>query len=304
MLKVRTLKPVEDMSAPEIILRGDIQTKNAEEKSNVQPKRMEEMQSVAVTADVAAYKKENKTDISKLVGKKQNIVIESYGGDEAVKDCITRLAVLLVKEDQLMKGFIRKLRSQYNEKRRAFSFSIAAWDDTDKKKLREIFSQELCGVVDSVDIESNPDIIAGNLVFSPVAINFLNGQYMEIGVYEIAKETMSEIATRCRISWDIYRNVVVKTKNGIIKNEFDVVIECEGMFYVVEVKSGENFDAWGNLIEAGKPYQIWPNRLLLVDSWLSDERASQIEEFCQYYVSNLEHDSLRKKILTMVTKDL
>ncbi|MDO5407796.1 MAG: hypothetical protein Q4F28_10795 [Eubacteriales bacterium] len=280
MLKVKTLKPVEDMGAPEIILRGDIQ----EIRNN--------------TAG------ENVTGIEKLIGKKQNIVIESYGGDEDVRDCITSLAELLVKEDPLMKGFIRKLRQHYCDQQKPFSFSVSAWDENDKKKLREIFEEELCGIVDSVDVDSNPDIITGNLVFSPAAMAFLTGRYMEIGVYEIAKSVMKEIAARCKISWNIYRNVKVTTKKGIPKNEFDVVIECEGIFYVIEVKSGEKFNAWGSLVDSGREYNIVPGRLLLVDSWLSDEKAGRIEDHCQYYVSNLEHDSLRKKILTMITNDL
>lgn len=98
--------------------------------------------------------------------------------------------------------------------------------------------------------------------------------------------------------------VVVSTKCGVPKNEFDVVIECKGMFYVIEVKSGDHFDAWGSLVDSGREYGIVPGRLLLVDSWLSDEKAGCIEELCQYYVSNMENDTLRKKILTMVTNDL
>lgn len=203
-----------------------------------------------------------------------------------------------------MKGFIRKLRQQYIDQQKSFSFSIATWNEAEKKKLREIFSEELCGVVDSINVTSNPDVITGNLVFSSIARTFLTGQYMEIDVYEIVKEVMREIAARCKIIWKIYRNVKVTTKNGFPQNEVDVVIECDGMFYVVEVKSGGNFNAWGSLFDSAREYKVVPGRLLLVDSWLSDEKAGRIEELCKYYVSNLEYDTLRKKIFTMVTNDL
>lgn len=76
------------------------------------------------------------------------------------------------------------------------------------------------------------------------------------------------------------------------------------MFYVIEVKSGKEFKAWGDLVDIGKEYEIVPDRLLLVDSWLSDEKAGRIEELCRYYVSNLANDTLRKKIITMITNDL
>lgn len=307
MLKVKGLNRVQDINEPETILRGDVHTTNTSnlvEASSVvvAEKREAEKSLNDITQENSATPRV--TGIKGLIGKKQNIVIESYGEDEDVRDCITRLAVLLVKEDPLMKGFIRKLRQQYCNKQKPFSFSIDGWSETDKQKIRHIFSEELCGVVDSVDVDSNPNIVSGNLVFSPAAYRFIAGQYMEIGVYEIVKEVMKEIAARCKIRWNVYRNVVVTTKNGVPKNEFDVVIECEGMFYVIEVKSGETFSAWGSLVDSGREYGIVPDRLLLVDSWLSDEKAGRIEEHCQYYVANMENDTLRKKLLKMISNDL
>ena len=81
--------------------------------------------------------------INDLVAKKQNMVIKSYREEDAVRDCMIRLAVLLVKEDRLFRGIIRKFRQQYRDHTKPFSFSIAAWNETDKKRLRDIFSEEL-----------------------------------------------------------------------------------------------------------------------------------------------------------------
>lgn len=303
MIKVKGLSPVEDINVPEVVLRGTQQKDQKELEADTAQTKSSVLASVTNTESIAKRDQEM-VGIDGLIGKKQNIVIESYGEDGAFRDCITRLAALLVKEDPLMKGFIRRLRSHYINKMKPFSFSIAGWKEEEKKKLREIFSEELCGVVDSIDVESNPDVISGNIVFSPSAQLFITGQYMEIGVYEIVKEVMREIAAYCKITWKIYRNVKVQTKNGCTKNEFDIVIEREGMFYVIEVKSGKEFKAWGDLVDIGKEYEIVPDRLLLVDSWLSDEKAGCIEELCRYYVSNLANDTLRKKIITMITNDL
>lgn len=305
MLKAKALKPVQNMDAPEIIFRGDVQKSPeiavVEVNYSQRQKEITKFEEDTKSRHLASQKV---VGIEGLIGKRQNIVVESYGGDGAIKDCLTRLAVLLVKEDSLMKGFIRKLRQQYIDQQKAFSFSISAWNEVDKQKLREIFLEELCGVVDSVDVTSNLDVITGNLVFSSVTRTFLTGQYMEIGVYEIAKQIMYEIAGRCKVAWKIYRNVKVTTKKGFPKNEFDIVIECDGIFYVIEVKSGDNFNSWGSLVDSGREYNIVPGRLLLVDSWLSDEKAGRIEEFCKYYVSNLKYDTLREKILAMISNDL
>lgn len=303
MLRAKSLKPVKDMSTPEVIPHRNIQKVSEKTLSEVNYSQPILEKSV-INIETGCLESQKIVGIEGLIGKKQNIVIESYGEDGDYKECLIRLAVLLVKEDFLMKGFIRKLRQQYIDKQRSFSFSISAWNESEKKKLREIFSDELSGIVDNVDVTSNLDVITGNLVFSPPARIFLTGQYMEIGVYEIAKEVMCEIAARCNINWKIYRNVKVTTKSGFPKNEFDIVIECEGIFYVIEVKSGGNFNSWGSLVDSGREYNIVPGRLLLVDSWLSDKKVECIEEFCRYYVSNLEHDTLRKKILTMITNSL
>lgn len=242
--------------------------------------------------------------INRLIGKKQNIVIDSFGDENAVKEWITSLAVELVKNDELMKEFILKLRQQYTNKMKEFSFSLAAFDSESRKTIRHLFRDEMCGIVDSVEAPEDSDRICGNLVFSAEAQNFLVGQYMEIGVYELIREALEELAVQHKATYKLYRNVKVSTKEGVIKNEFDIVIEWNGIAYVVEVKSGKQFNAWGSLLEIGKEYGIVPDRLLLVDSYLPNERANRIESFCRYYVCNLKNGSLKQKVIQMIRNDL
>lgn len=242
--------------------------------------------------------------IGRLIGGKQNMVINSYGDDTAVEEWITSLAVELVKEDELMKAFILRLRQQYKIKMKEFSFSLSEWDRADRDKIRRLFRDEMCGIVDSVEAYGDSDWICGNLVFSPEAQLFLQGQYMEIGVYEMIRETLEELAARHKAKYKLYRNVKVSTKGGTYENEFDIVIDWNGILYVVEVKSGKQFNAWGSLLEVGEKYGIVPDRLLLVDSYLPDVRAKRIESFCRYYVSNLKNGSLKRKVTEMISKDL
>ena len=82
------------------------------------------------------------------------------------------------------------------------------------------------------------------------------------------------------------------------------IIEWDGILYVIEVKSGKKFEAWGTLAGTGKKYGIVPDRLLLVDSYLSDVKARRIESFCRYYVSSLEKESLKEKVTRMISNDL
>lgn len=283
MLKTKTLRAVENIDEPEANIHDSQVLKEALKPSTAECKKVD--------------------GIERLVGKKQNMIIESYGESDDVDEWITSLAVILVKYDSLLKGFINKLRAQYANGQKEFSFSIAAWDEAEQKIICDIFENELCGIVDSIMIDRNHNIISGNLIFSVEARKFLSGQYMEIGVFELLREVMEEVGVRCKTEYRLYRNVIVATKNGRIKNEFDIVIECGEIFYVVEVKSGKHFNSWGDLLEVGKDYGIVPDRLLLVDSYLSDIQANRIESFCKYYVSNLNGNSFKEKLTEMISND-
>lgn len=252
----------------------------------------------------APEKPEKVTGIRDLVGRKQNMIIESYGDENTVPEWITSLAVKLVENDALIKDLILRLRQQYIHKQKEFSFSLSAWGEKDKRTIRTLFKEEMCGLVESVSAEENSDILSGNLVLTPEAQQFLTGQYMEIGVYEMIREILDELAAQHGRTYRLYRNVVVSTKAGLPENEFDIVIEWDGILYVIEVKSGKKFEAWGTLAGTGKKYGIVPDRLLLVDSYLSDVKARRIESFCRYYVSSLEKESLKEKVTRMISNDL
>ena len=274
MLKAKALCAVQDMEVPEMTLQ------------DIAPEKIPTV------------------GISRLIGNHQNIVIESCDGQEVVQPCVASLAMLLVEKDVLMKGFIKTLRQQYLAGQKSFSFSLAAWNREDRQEIYEIFSEELCGLVDSVRLDRYSNILSGNLIFTGAARSFLNGQYMEIGVYEIIRHTMDELVQTHNAEYQLYRNVRVSTRTGLPKNEFDIVIECQGRFYVVEVKSGGQFNGWGNLLDVGKEYGIVPNRLLLVDSYLTEEKTGRIEAFCEYYAANLEDGMVRQKVMEMVGRDL
>ena len=91
MLKTKTLRAVENIEEPEINIHDSQVLKEV------------------LKPPIAECKKVD--GIERLVGKKQNMIIESYGKSDDVDEWITSLAVLLVKYDSLLKGFINKLRA-------------------------------------------------------------------------------------------------------------------------------------------------------------------------------------------------
>lgn len=74
--------------------------------------------------------------------------------------------------------------------------------------------------------------------------------------------------------------------------------------YVIEIKSGKQFRDYDKLARIGREYGIVPNRLLLVQNYLTTEQMETVEYFCEYYCANLEQDNLEHKLITMLENDL
>ena len=143
------------------------------------------------------------------------------------------------------------------------------------------------GVISVLRYIPETELLNGKIIFSSKAQMFMTGQYLEIAVYEYTRLIVEELASKHNKTYEIYRNVRVATKEGILKNEFDLVIEFNGTFYVVEIKSGKNFREFDKYMYIGQEYKIVPNRFLLVDNYLTDVNAETVEYFCDYYVSTL-----------------
>jgi hypothetical protein len=287
MLKAKALCAVQDNTAPEIRpLISAVKPMNVTE----QVESLEQIKSTEQEPGIRAF-----------VENMQNIRIEAVGDDEIPKG-VRHLAVKMMDNNELLKDLIYELRYHYSRRQDGFRLSLAGWNETERKQIITLF-QEMAGVVSSLKYCSGTKELRGSLLYTQAAKKFLTGQYLELAVYEAITDVLEDLAEEYRTKYEIYRNVVVATRERRTMNEFDIVFRFNGIFYVVEVKSGKNFDDWGNLAEVGQAYGIVPHRLLLVDSHVSDDQAECIEYFCDYYVCNLKRDSLRQKVIQMVSND-
>ena len=135
---------------------------------------------------------------------------------------------------------------------------------------------------------------------------FITGQYMEIAIHKVVSDVLSQLETKHKKLFKLYANTKVATIDGKLKNEFDLIIEnaTDSVMYVIEIKSGKHFCDFDKLARIGHEYGIVPNRLLLVDNYLTTPQMETIEYFCEYYCANLEQDSLTQKLITMIENDL
>lgn len=242
-------------------------------------------------------------DLRNLIGGMQNIVIESVGSDETIPEAVGQLAIRMMKKNDLIKDLLHELRQLYIRGQKDFRLSLAGRSDAEKKQIISLF-QDMAGLVSNVRYFSEFQSLNGSLIVMPKAQMFLTGRYLELAVYQTIKDALQELSVKYHAEYEIYRNVRVADREGKLKNEFDIAFQFNGIWYIVECKSGKCFSDWGSFAELGVTYNIVPDRLLLVDSYISDSKAECVEYFCEYYVCNLSGNTLQEKVTKMVVNDL
>lgn len=238
-----------------------------------------------------------------LIGGMQNIVIESVGSDEKIPEAVGQLAIKMMKNNDLIKNLLHELRQFYIHGQKDFRLSLAGKSDAEKKQIISLF-QDMAGLVSNVRYFPAFQSLNGSLVVMPKAQMFLTGQYLELAVYQTIKGVLQKLSVKYKAEYEIYQNVRVADSEGKLKNEFDIAFQFNGIWYIVECKSGKCFSDWSSFAELGVNYNIVPDRLLLVDAYISDSKAECIEYFCNYYVCNLSGNTLQEKVTKMVMNDL
>lgn len=234
----------------------------------------------------------------------QNIVIDGSSKESIIPLGVENLAYKLMINDSLIKDFIICLRENYKSKREDFHFSLAGKTDEEKKIIIGLF-EELYGIVSLIHYCPECQMLNGRIVLSSKAQMFILGQYMEFAIYKQVKDILASLSDKHNKKFDLYRNVKVSTKEGKLKNEFDLVIESEdGLIWVIEVKSGRCFRDFHQYTVVGRTYGIVPDRFLLVDNCLTSEQCETTQYFCDYLVCNLEKDSFSEKLISMIEKDM
>lgn len=268
-------------------------------KGNAAPEIRPMMSVVEATTPVAAT---HGNGLHDLIGGMQNIVIESVGSDEKIPEAVGQLAIRMMKNNDIIKDLLHELRQLYIRGQKDFRLSLEGRSDAEKRQLISLF-QDMVGLVSNVRYISEFQSLNGSLVVMPKSQMFLTGQYLELAVYQTIKDVLQELSVKYHADYEIYRNVRVADREGKLKNEFDIAFQFNGIWYIVECKSGKCFSDWGSLAELGVTYKIVPDRLLLVDSYISDSKVECIEYFCDYYVCNLSANTLQEKVAKMVSND-
>lgn len=207
----------------------------------------------------------------------QNIIIDGSSKGDVVPSSVENLAYELMLNDSLIREYIISLRENYKTKREDFHFSLVGKTEEEKKIIIGLF-EELYGIVSVIHYCPECQMLNGRIALSSKAQMFILGQYMEFALHKQVRDILDRLSEKHHKSFDIYRNVKVSTKEGKIKNEFDLVIESDdGVIWVIEIKSGKNFRDLHQYTIVGRTYGIVPDRFLLVDSCLSSEQCEVVQ---------------------------
>lgn len=240
-----------------------------------------------------------------LTKSSQNIKIEYSKQADLIPSAVESLAFRMLKLDSEIRGFLNELRILFGAKREDFHFSLRGISNEGKADIVEI-CQNLYGVIAEVRYCEDCEMIHGRLVLSPKALMFINGQYMEIAIRKVVGDVLAKLEKKHGKQFKLYANTKVTTLDGKLKNEFDLIIEnvTDALVYVIEIKSGKNFRDFDKLARIGREYGIVPNRLLLVQNYLTTDQMETVSYFCEYYCTNLEKDNLEQKLIAMIENDL
>lgn len=254
---------------------------------------------------VSAGRAKNGPNLNSLVGNMQNLIVELQEEERKVPQSVVNMADRMTDQIALIQDLLYEFRNCYSENRNRFKFSLKDKSQEERKAIAALLLSMNGLLINGLELSESNNLLEGTLLMTTTARRFLDGKFLELGVYKKTQKVVEDLAKRYQIAtYGVYRNVKIKNRSKCqIKNEFDIVIRFGDYFYILECKSGRHFKDWSLLYDLGKTYNIVPDRLMLVDPNMSEEKAETIEYFYEYYICNLKGDSLRTKITQMLSKD-
>ncbi len=254
---------------------------------------------------VSAGRAKNGPNLNSLVGNMQNLIVELQEEERKVPQSVVNMADRMTDQIALIQDLLYEFRNCYSENRNRFKFSLKDKSQEERKAIAALLLSMNGLLINGLELSESNNLLEGTLLMTTTARRFLDGKFLELGVYKKTQKVVEDLAKRYQIAtYGVYRNVKIKNRSKCqIKNEFDIVIRFGDYFYILECKSGRHFKDWSLLYDLGKTYNIVPDRLMLVDPNMSEEKAETIEYFYEYYICNLKGDSLRTKVTQMLSKD-
>ena len=193
--------------------------------------------------------------------------------------------------------FIKYLRTQIVGKNCHCNFAMRDMGAIEKDSCIEL-ANLLCTIGALVNAVECDDILRGKLnLESPKLINFINGGFLEIAIFAVAKRVIAEYSRPSSLDFELLPNVITTGKSG--KKEYDLLARIGSEFYVVEVKSGRNED-FCHYKESGLELGMWPDHQIVITSDRSDEEMTLISYLESIRVTN--YSNFKEQFLNIIKR--
>lgn len=198
---------------------------------------------------------------------------------------IEGLAMKILADYDMLRELIGIMRTTMLKGKREFYYSMKHKTEKEKEVICNLIRQ-MIGIVAEYNYDESSCLLSGRLQLTPRALGFINGKFMEIAIGTLTEKVVNLLAISRNVdNYKVQRNVIVS--DGVHKNEIDLLITLGNKIFFVEVKSGACFRDYERYRTLGLRYGVIPDRILLVNSDITQEEAKRIKYFCSYYASSL-----------------
>ena len=117
--------------------------------------------------------------------------------------------------------------------------------------------------------------------------NFASGHWLELYVVHCVQQLLDRYRTQQNAAVSLCSNVILSDSPEVSSaHELDVAFSVNGAFFWIEAKSSSRNIDYGKYADLCNKLQVSPDRLLLVNSDLTEEDCRGVAYFWPYRVAN------------------
>lgn len=195
-------------------------------------------------------------------------------------------------------AFLKYVRTLINQKKNKCYFLMNRLTEKERAACIEV-ANIFCSVgILTGAMESN-GILTGNFNFTTRSISFINGEFLEIAIFNLTKRFIEKYADTHSLpaGFEVLPNVIASSATRI--SEYDILFRVDTEFYVIEVKSGKAED-FPHYKAKGLELGLFPKHQMIVTGDRTDSEMGALSYFeevsvCDYHSFLLTLDKMISK---------
>ncbi len=236
--------------------------------------------------------------VAKILDTSNHTLLRDGRSDEKYQsDAVLALACEVSALYEKAPAYIKHLRNVLGKKQGAAPFSMEGMTQEEKEATVQIVNLFTAnGLIKNAT--QYGDTIRASVTATPRTISFINGDFLELGIYKKTKDILDRIDA----DYELIPNAIVAHPDGS-ENEYDLLIRINDTLLTVECKSGyfAQFEEYGRLADL---HGIGREFLILVTSDRMQTETECISFFFNYSITNFTNFSNVLRRMTAETPQL